>query len=80
MGLFWVLFVIFMAGLQNLDMDQIEASRIDGANAFQRFWHIIIPQMRYVLNMVIVYTLIGGFNVFDIVYVMTRGGPPIIPR
>lgn len=59
--------VIFMAGLQNLDVDQIEASRIDGANAVQRFWYVIVPQLRYVLNMVIVYTLIGGFNVFDIV-------------
>lgn len=36
---------------------------------------MIVPQLRYVLNMVIVYTLIGGFNVFDIVYVMTKGGP-----
>lgn len=74
-GYFGFCLVIFMAGLQNLDIDQIEASRIDGANAVQRFWHVIVPQMRYVLNMVIVYTLIGGFNVFDIVYVMTRGGP-----
>ncbi len=74
-GYFGFCLVIFMAGLQNLDIDQIEASRIDGANAIQRFWYVIVPQMRYVLNMVIVYTLIGGFNVFDIVYVMTRGGP-----
>lgn len=74
-GYFGFCLVIFMAGLQNLDMDQIEASRIDGANAIQRFWYVIVPQLRYVLNMVIVYTLIGGFNVFDIVYVMTKGGP-----
>lgn len=74
-GYFGFCLVIFMAGLQNLDVDQIEASRIDGANAVQRFWYVIVPQMRYVLNMVIVYTLIGGFNVFDIAYVMTRGGP-----
>jgi ABC-type sugar transport system permease subunit len=74
-GYFGFCLVIFMAGLQNLDIDQIEASRIDGANAFQRFWYVIVPQLRYVLNMVIVYTLIGGFNVFDIVYVMTKGGP-----
>lgn len=74
-GYFGFCLVIFMAGLQNLDIDQIEASRIDGANALQRFWYVIVPQMRYVLNMVIVYTLIGGFNVFDIVYVMTKGGP-----
>ncbi len=74
-GYFGFCLVIFMAGLQNLDIDQIEASRIDGANSVQRFWYVIVPQMRYVLNMVIVYTLIGGFNVFDIVYVMTKGGP-----
>jgi ABC-type sugar transport system permease subunit len=74
-GYFGFCLVIFMAGLQNLDVDQIEASRIDGANAIQRFWYVIVPQLRYVLNMVIVYTLIGGFNVFDIVYVMTKGGP-----
>lgn len=74
-GYFGFCLVIFMAGLQNLDIDQIEASRIDGANALQRFWYVIVPQLRYVLNMVIVYTLIGGFNVFDIVYVMTKGGP-----
>lgn len=74
-GYFGFCVVIFMAGLQNLDITQIEAAKIDGANAVQRFWHVIVPQMRYVLNMVIVYTLIGGFNVFDIVHVMTKGGP-----
>ncbi len=74
-GYFGFCVVIFMAGLQNLDITQIEAAKIDGANALQRFWYVIVPQMRYVLNMVVVYTLIGGFNVFDIVHVMTRGGP-----
>jgi raffinose/stachyose/melibiose transport system permease protein len=74
-GYFGFCVVIFMAGLQNLDITLIEAAKIDGANAWQRFWHVIVPQLRYVLNMVIVYTLIGGFNVFDLVHVMTRGGP-----
>jgi len=58
---------IFVAGLQNIDHSLIEAATIDGANAVQRFFHVIIPQLRHVLNMVIVFTLIGGFNVFDIV-------------
>lgn len=66
---------IFVAGLQNIDHSLIEAATIDGANAVQRFFHVIIPQLRHVLNMVIVFTLIGGFNVFDIVQIMTRGGP-----
>ncbi|MBI5305296.1 MAG: sugar ABC transporter permease [Chloroflexi bacterium] len=67
--------VIFVAGLQDVDVTLIEAAKMDGANELQRFFHVIIPQMRHVLNMVIVYTLIGGFNVFDIVRVMTDGGP-----
>ncbi|MBI4787240.1 MAG: sugar ABC transporter permease [Chloroflexi bacterium] len=67
--------VIFVAGLQDVDVTLIEAAKMDGANGLQQFFHIIIPEMRNVLNMVIVYTLIGGFNVFDIVRVMTDGGP-----
>jgi ABC-type sugar transport system permease subunit len=74
-GYFGFCVVIFMAGLQNIDSDLIEASRIDGANFMQQFFFVIIPQLRNVLNMVIVYTLIGGFNVFDIVQIMTTGGP-----
>ena len=67
--------VIFISGLQNVDMDLIDAATVDGANAWRRLVHVIIPQLRYVLTMVIAYTLIGGFNVFDIVLIMTRGGP-----
>lgn len=67
--------VVLLAGLQNIDMDLIEAARIDGANEVQQFFHIVIPQLSYNITMVTVYTLIGGFKVFDIVYIMTRGGP-----
>lgn len=67
--------VILYAGLQNVDMELIDAGKIDGANVAQRFLFIIIPQLRHVLTMVTVYTIVGGFNVFDIVYIMTRGGP-----
>ncbi len=74
-GYFGFCVVIFMAGLQNIDSDLVEASKIDGANSLQQFFFVIIPQLRNVLNMVIVYTLIGGFNVFDIVQIMTGGGP-----
>lgn len=74
-GYFGFCVVIFLAGLQNIDTDLLEASRIDGANAVQQFFYIIIPQLRHVLNMVLVYTLIGGLNVFDIVQIMTMGGP-----
>lgn len=67
--------VIFLAGLQNVDMDLVDAATVDGANAWQRFVNVILPQMAPVLTMVITYTLIGGFNVFDIVQIMTDGGP-----
>jgi multiple sugar transport system permease protein/raffinose/stachyose/melibiose transport system permease protein len=67
--------VIFISGLQNVDMDLIDAATVDGANAWRRFFHVIIPQLRHVLTMVIAYTLIGGFSVFDIVWIMTKGGP-----
>jgi raffinose/stachyose/melibiose transport system permease protein len=66
---------VIMAGLQTINMELIDAAKVDGANAWNRFIHVIIPELRYVLTMIIGYTLIGGFNVFDIVWVMTQGGP-----
>ena len=67
--------VIFLAGLQNVDLSLIDAAKVDGANSWQRFFYIIVPQLREVLTMITVYTLIGGFKVFDIVFVVTQGGP-----
>ena len=67
--------VVLFAGLQKVDPELVAAARVDGANARQRFRHVIVPQIRPVLTMVIVYTVIGGFNVFDLVWVMTQGGP-----
>ena len=67
--------VVLFAGLQKVDPELVAAARVDGANAQQRFRHVIVPQIRPVLTMVIVYTVIGGFNVFDVVWVMTQGGP-----
>jgi ABC-type sugar transport system permease subunit len=67
--------VIFIAGLQNVSVDLLEAATVDGANSWQRFWHVTVPQMANVLNVVIALLLIGGFSVFDIVFVMTGGGP-----
>jgi ABC-type sugar transport system permease subunit len=67
--------VVIMAGLQTIDLDLLDAAGIDGANAWQRFVNVIVPQLSHVLTMIIAYTLIGGFNVFDIIWVMTGGGP-----
>lgn len=68
-------FVIIMAGLQNVNMDLVEAATIDGATFWQRFRYVILPELRHVLTMITTFTLIGGFNVFGIVFVMTQGGP-----
>ena len=68
-------FVVIIAGLQDVSKELVEAATLDGANPWQRFVHVIVPQLRYVLTMITAYTLIGGFNVFDIIFVMTQGGP-----
>ncbi len=74
-GYFGFCFVVIMAGLQNIDMEQIDAALVDGANGPQRLWYIIIPGLRHVLTMITAFTLILGVNVFDIVWITTRGGP-----
>ncbi len=68
-------FVILLAGLQNVSRDLLEAATIDGANAWHRFKDVTVPQLANVLNVVTALLLIGGFNVFDIIFVMTSGGP-----
>jgi raffinose/stachyose/melibiose transport system permease protein len=67
--------VVLYASLQSVDLSQVEAAMIDGANWFQRAWHIVIPQIAPAITMVTSITLIGGFAVFDNVFVMTGGGP-----
>jgi ABC-type sugar transport system permease subunit len=74
-GYFGFAFVVIMAGLQDVNFELVEAATIDGANSRQRFWYILIPELRHVLTMITAFTLIGGFNVFGIVFVMTQGGP-----
>jgi ABC-type sugar transport system permease subunit len=68
-------FVVLLAGLQNVNRDLIEAATLDGANAWRRFWDVTVPQMANVVNVVTALMLIGGFSVFDIIFVMTGGGP-----
>jgi ABC-type sugar transport system permease subunit len=68
-------FVIFLAGLQNVDTQLLDAAKIDGANAWHRLWNVTLPQLSYVMTLIMVTSLIGAFSVFDIVWVMTQGGP-----
>ena len=68
-------FIIFLSALRNVDLELLDAARLDGANAAQRLRYIILPQILPVMVMVTAITLIGGFAVFDLVFVMTGGGP-----
>ena len=67
--------VIFLAGLQNISGDYYEAARVDGANWWTQFRRITLPLLSPSSLFVVVMALIGGFQVFDQVYVMTGGGP-----
>ena len=67
--------VILLAGLQAIPGDILEAARVDGANAWQRFRSITLPLLSPSTFFVVVISLINGFQVFDQVYVMTGGGP-----
>jgi raffinose/stachyose/melibiose transport system permease protein len=67
--------VIFMAALQSTNPDLKDAAYIDGAGAVRVFFQVILPQIRPVIVMVVVYTIIDSFKVFDIIYLMTGGGP-----
>lgn len=67
--------VIFLAGLQGIPEMLYEAATIDGASAWQRFRHITLPQLRPTTFFILVTSLIGSFQVFTTVFMMTGGGP-----
>jgi ABC-type sugar transport system permease subunit len=67
--------LIFYAALQDVDQTLYEAAGIDGANAIQQFFHVTVPMVRTVTSVVVTLNLINGLKIFDIIYVMTGGGP-----
>ncbi|WP_419860697.1 ABC transporter permease subunit [Candidatus Palauibacter sp.] len=67
--------VIFRAGLAAIPRDWYDAARVDGAGPWQRFRHVTLPGLRHTLFFVLVTSVIGSFQVFGLVYVMTEGGP-----
>jgi raffinose/stachyose/melibiose transport system permease protein len=67
--------VILLAGLQSLPRDIVDAARVDGANAWQLTLQVITPLMRPILALTALLSIIGGLKVFDLVFIMTRGGP-----
>jgi multiple sugar transport system permease protein len=67
--------VIYLAALQDVPTDLLEAARIDGANPWQTFWRIVWPQLGPVTVFVTIWQVIGALQLFDLVYTTTRGGP-----
>lgn len=67
--------VIYLAGLQGISSDIYEAAGIDGANAFQKFKNITLPQLKPTTFFVVIILTINCFKVYDIVYMITQAGP-----
>lgn len=67
--------VIFLAGLQSIPRDFYDAASVDGANTFQRFRYITLPLLKPTTLFVLVTSIIGSFQIFTPVYVLTQGGP-----
>ena len=67
--------VITLAGLQSVSHDLVEAATVDGANGWKLFFHVKLPLIMPSVNVNILFSLIYGLKMFDLVYVMTGGGP-----
>ncbi len=72
---FGINMILFSAGLASIPNHYYEAAEIDGAGRWSRFWNITIPLLAPTTLFVLVLSMIGSFQVFDIVFVLTRGGP-----
>ena len=69
------LMIIYMAALQGVPASMKEAAELDGANAWQRFWQVEFPMIRHAVTICVFWTLNGAFQVFDVIYTLTGGGP-----
>lgn len=68
-------FLVYLSGLQSIPLDLYEAIRIDGAGSLRRFWHVTLPMLSPVILFNLVIGVVLSFQVFDISWVLTRGGP-----
>ena len=67
--------ILFLTGLNNVSADQVEAARLDGAKGLKMLWYVILPQLRPATFIAVVVTVIGALRSFDLVSIMTTGGP-----
>jgi multiple sugar transport system permease protein len=67
--------LIFLAGLQNINEEYLEAASLDGANTLQRFFYVVLPLLSPTVFLNTLLAMIGSFQVFGLIYTMTGGGP-----
>jgi multiple sugar transport system permease protein len=67
--------ILYLTGLNNISPDQVEAARMDNAKGWKMLWYIIIPQLRPATFIALVVTVIGALRSFDLISIMTVGGP-----
>ncbi|WP_345607200.1 carbohydrate ABC transporter permease [Pseudonocardia adelaidensis] len=70
-----LLVLLFLAGLQAIPREPLEAAAVDGASAWRTFWSIVLPLMRPVVVIALMIRIIDLFRTFDVVWLMTQGGP-----
>jgi multiple sugar transport system permease protein len=66
---------LLMAGLQGISLEQVEAARIDGAGNWGVFRYVVMPGMRFIISLALILGTVGALQQFDIIWVMTQGGP-----
>ncbi len=74
-GIVGYLMIIYMAALQGVPVHLMESASLDGAGSWQTFWRITLPMIRHSLTICIFWTLNSMFQVFDVIYSLTGGGP-----
>jgi len=67
--------ILYLTGLNNVSADQIEAGRLDNAKGWKMLWYIVLPQLWPATFLAIVVTVIGALRSFDMIAIMTQGGP-----
>jgi ABC-type sugar transport system permease subunit len=72
--------LIFLSGLENLDADPYEAAVVDGASGWQILRYVTLPLLLPVTTVILLFRLLDAFKTFDIIYMVTGGGPANSPR
>jgi len=67
--------ILYLTGLNAVDPEQVEAARLDGAKGWKMLWYVILPQLRPATFIAFVVTIIGALRSFDLISIMTNGGP-----